>query len=135
MMHVAQESRAGGAPAAAGTGKILGCAAVCCISAAALGLMVHHGLGDTYSYLSGHSLKANARNDRQEECIYHAIRSRLPKGAAIYVPNYAYGDEVRANDLATLWAVPQSGPATAQWVVSLTRGTECEGLTLRIRHL
>jgi len=127
----AADSGRAGAPSA---GKILGCAAVCCISATALFLSAHHGVKDTYSYLGKRSVRLAAVNDRQEECIYRAIRSSLPKGAAIYVPDYAYGNEVRANDLATLWADPQPTPASANWTVSLVRGHECSGLKLSIRR-
>jgi hypothetical protein len=134
MMLAAPASQAAsGGPAAPRIGKLLGCAAVCCISAAALGLSVHHGLQDTAANLGKNSVKAAAANDRQEECIYRAIRSKLPKGAPIYVPDYAHGNEVRANDLATLWAVPQPGPATARWIVSLVPGRECGGLRLEVR--
>jgi hypothetical protein len=116
------------------TGKLLGCIAVCCISASALGLAAHHGLQESATYVDRHSVALAAANDRQEECIYRAIRSKLPKGAAIYVPNYAYGNEVRVNDLATLWAAPQPTVTTAHWVVSLVRGRECGGLRLKVRR-
>jgi len=133
-MDAAQASQAAsGGPAAPRAGKLLGCAAVCCISAAALGLSIHHGLQDTAAYLGKRSVDLAAANDRQEECIYRAIRSKLPRGAPIYVPDYAHGKEVRANDLATLWAVPQPAPATARWIVSLVRGRECGRLRLKVR--
>jgi hypothetical protein len=134
MQRVPDSSAAAGPPSVSRTGKLLGCVAVCCISASALGLAVHHGLQESATDLGRHSVRLAAANDRQEECIYKAIRSKLPKGAAIYVPNYAYGQEVRANDLATLWAVPQPSPATAQWVVSLVHGHECGGLRLKVRR-
>lgn len=132
-MHAAPASQAAsGAPAAPRIGKLLGCGAVFCISAAALGLSVHHGLQDTAAYVGKHSVDLAAANNRQEECIYKAIRSKLPKGAPIYVPDYAHGREVRVNDLATLWAVPQPGPSTARWIVSLVPGRECGGLRLKV---
>ena len=134
-MHRAPASRApSDPPPAPRTAKLLGCAAVCAISVSALGLGVHHALQETAANIGKQSVSLAAANDSQEECIYHAIRSRLPKGAPIYVPDYAHGNEVRVNDLATLWAVPQPGISTAKWVVSLVRGRECEGLRLKVRR-
>jgi hypothetical protein len=123
-----------GAPAAPRAGKLLGCAAICAISASALGLGVNQGLQDTAAYVGKNSIRSAEANDRQEQCIYDAIRSRLPKGAPIYVPDYAHGNQVRVNDLATLWAVPQPGITTAKWVVSLVYGQGCEGLRLVVRR-
>jgi hypothetical protein len=107
---------------------------VCVISLSALGLGVHHQFQETAASLSKYSVKLAAANDRQEQCIYDAIRAKLPKGAPIYVPDYAHGNEVRANDLATLWAVPQARITTAKWVVSLVRGKECDGLRLKVHR-
>src|ERR1700733_10115940 len=121
-------------PAASRTGRVVGCVAVCVISLSALGLGIHHQFQETAATLGKYSVKLAVANDRQEQCIYDAIRSRLPKGAPIYVPDYAHGREVRVNDLATLWAVPQARITTAKWVVSLVRGKECEGLSLKVRR-
>lgn len=134
-MHRVPASRSPSAtPAAPRTGKLVGCAVVCVISVSALGLGVHHGLQETAANISKYSVRLADANDRQEQCIYDAIRSRLPKDAPIYVPDYAHGNEVRVNDLATLWAVPQARITTAKWVVSLVRGKECEGLRLKVRR-
>jgi hypothetical protein len=134
MHRVPASAAPAGPPAAPRAAKVAGCVAVCIVSLSALGLGVHHGLQETAANIGKYSVNLAAVNDRQEECIYHAIRSRIPKGAPIYVLDYSHGNEVRANDLATLWAVPQARITTAKWVVSIVRGRECEGLRLKVRR-
>jgi hypothetical protein len=121
-------------PAASRAGKLAGCVAICAIALSALGLGVHHDLQETAAFLSKPSVKSAEANTRLEECVYRSIRSRLPRGAKFYVPYYWWGDEVRVYDLATLWAVPQPEITTAKWAVSLVRGKECEGRSLKVRR-
>ena len=70
--------------------------------------------------------------DRQQECIYHAIRTDLPKGASIYIdPNGGYAAQILA-ELSTLWAVPQPAPTSAGWKISEVPGIACSGVSLKV---
>jgi hypothetical protein len=119
----------------------IGCTAIASIAALTLGLSVHHGLQTTAAVLSPASIKHATAADRQEECIYHAIRSELPRGAAVYIndPVVQWGHFQRLAELLTLWAVPQPSPGTARWTLSLVRVTslvpgDCSGLALETRR-
>ena len=89
-------------------GTRIGCALIVSAAAVMLGLSIHHGLQGNAGELNPGAIKAWARFDRQEECIYHAIRSELPKGATIYIDDPVAYDAQRLAELSTLWAVPQS---------------------------
>ena len=116
-------------------GKRIGCAGIVCTAAVTLGLSVQHGLHTTAAVLSAASIKQATAADRQEECIYHAIRSELPKGATVYVDSGDYHVRQRLAELSTLWAVPQASLATAQWQLLLIPVPgHCSGLTLEIRR-
>jgi hypothetical protein len=112
----------------------IGCALIVCAAAVMLGLSVHHGLVVNSGELSPGAVSAWHRFDRQEECVYHAIRSDLPKGAAVYIDDPVAYNAQRLAELSTLWAVPQPGPATARWTISLVPGQACSGLSLRVRR-
>jgi hypothetical protein len=121
--------------------KRIGCAVIVSAAAVTLGLSVHHDLQTTAEVLSPASIKDATAADRQEECIYHAIRSELPQGAAVYVndPVVHWRNFQRLAELSTLWAVPQPSPATARWTVSLVRKLSlvpghCSGLALEVRR-
>lgn len=117
------------------TGARLGCAAIASVAAVLLGLTAHHGLQLTSTYLSQATRHTWLRNNRQEECIYHAIRSRLPKHAKIYIDDARVDRAQELTELSTLWAVPQSSAATANWTISLVQGRRCDGLALKVRHI
>ena len=121
--------------------KRIGCAVIASAAAVTLGLSVHHDVQTTAAVLSPASIKHATAADQQEECIYHAIRSELPSGAAVYIndPVVQWGNFQRLAELSTLWAVPQPSPATAQWTLSLVRRTSlvpghCSGLAPEIRR-
>jgi hypothetical protein len=121
--------------------KRIGCAVIASAAAVTLGLSVHHDVQATAAVLSPASVRHATTADRQEECIYHAIRSGLPRGAAVYIndPVVQWGNFQRLAELSTLWAVPQPSPATARWTLSLVRRTSlapgyCSGLALQIRR-
>jgi hypothetical protein len=126
--------------------KRIGCAAIAFAAAVTLGLSVHHELQTTAEVLSPASIKYATAADRQEECIYHAIRSELPRGAAVYIsdPVVQWQNFQRLAELSTLWAVPQPSPATARWTIALVPGSSrvpgspvpshCYGLALEVRR-
>jgi hypothetical protein len=116
--------------------KRIACAAVVAAAAVTLGLSVHHDLQFTSKVTAPTFIKDQTAALGQEECIYQAIRSQVPEGAAVYVDDPGYAHTQRVTELATLWAVPQASPATARWRLSLVpaRG-HCGGLALEVRRL
>lgn len=113
-----------------------GCAVIVCAAGLALGLSAHHGLQTTAALLRPETIRNAVIADRQEECIYRAIRSDLPEGAAVYISD---ANQVqRLAELSTLWAVPKPSPAAARWTISLVSGSavagHCFGLALRVRR-
>lgn len=112
----------------------IACVVIICAAAVTFGLIVNHGLTSTAGELNRGSTEAWARFDRQQACIYHAIRSQLPKGAAVFIADRDVYDAQRLAELSTLWAVPQPNPATARWTLSLVPGQACSGLSLRVRR-
>ncbi len=115
-------------------GTRIGCAAIVSAAAVMLGLSVHHGLQLNEAQVSPGAIKAWTKFDRQEECIYHAIRSELPKGATVYIDDHVVYDAQRLAELSTLWAVPQASAAAARWTLSLVPGHACSGLSLEVRR-
>jgi hypothetical protein len=123
-------------------GRRIGCAVIVCTAAVALGLSVHHGLQTTAALLRPASIRSAVVADRQEECIYRAIRSELPKGAAVYISDPVHVQ--RLAELSTLWAVPQASRAAARWTIALVPVSSvgpgsrvpwrCYGLTLKVRR-
>jgi hypothetical protein len=121
-------------------GKRIGCVVIVAVAAVTLGLSVHHGLQTTSSLVSRGAIRQAVIADRQEECIYRAIRSDLPKGAAVYIQDPIIGQ--RLAELSTLWAVPQASRADARWTASLVPGSSlgpgsharayCDGLALEV---
>ena len=117
-------------------GKRIGCAAIVAAGAVTLGLSVHHDLQLTAGVTTPQWIAEQSAQLRQEECIYHAIRSQVPKGAAVYVTSPDYQPTQRLAELSTLWAVPQASLATAQWRLSLVPAHgHCSGLALEVRRV
>lgn len=116
-------------------GRPIGCAVIVAAAGVTLGFSVHHGLQTTTALLRPGSVRGAVVADRQEECIYRAIRSELPKGATVYINDPVHLQ--RLAELSTLWAVPQPSPATARWTISLVPGSpvpsHCFGLALEVR--
>jgi hypothetical protein len=116
-----------------GVGKLVGCAAIVVAAIVTLGLSVHNDVQFTASVTTQQFMASSNADMRQEQCIYSAIRSRLPKGATIYTDGQFWQPLQRLDELSTTWAVPQANPADAQWTVTLVpaRG-ECGGLALKV---
>jgi hypothetical protein len=120
----------------------VGCAVIVSAAGVALGFSVHHGLQTTTAFLRPKSIRSAVVADQREDCIYRAIRSELPKGAAVYIDDPVHVQ--RLAELSTLWAVPQVSPATARWTISLVPSSSlgpgsdarsrCFGLTLEVRR-
>jgi hypothetical protein len=120
----------------------IGCAVIVSAAGVALGFSVHHGLQTTTAFLRPGSIRQAVVADRREDCIYRAIRSELPRGAAVYVNDPVHVQ--RLTELSTLWAVPQVSPATARWTISLVPSSSlgpgsdaqsrCYGLALEVRR-
>lgn len=116
--------------------KRIVCAAIVAASAVTLGLSVHHDLQFTSKVTAPKFAEDQAAALRQEECIYNAIRSQVPKGAAVYVADPGFARTQRVSELSTLWAVPQASLATAQWRLSLVHARgHCDGLALEVHRL
>jgi hypothetical protein len=58
-----------------------------------------------------------------EECEYHAIRSAVPEGAAIYVASPDKARAQRLAELSILWAVPQQNVNDAGWALVVSDAT------------
>jgi hypothetical protein len=101
-----------------------------------LGLSVHHGLQHTATLDQPPNIAKGTAALQQEECLYRAIRSEVPKGATVYVNSAKWQYTQRLAELSTLWAVPQPTLATAQWRLSFVsaRG-HCAGLALKVSRL
>jgi hypothetical protein len=112
------------------------CAAIVVAAAVTLGLSVHHGLQHTAALDQPSNIAKDTAALQQEECLYRAIRSEVPKGATVYVNSAKWQYTQRLAELSTLWAVPQPTLATAQWRLSFVpaRG-HCAGLALKVSRL
>jgi hypothetical protein len=120
----------------------IGCAVIVSAAGVALGFSVHHGLQTTTAFLRPRSIRQAVVADQREDCIYRAIRSELPRGAAVYVDDPVHVQ--RLTELSTLWAVPQVSPATARWTIALVPSSSlgpgsdarsrCYGLALEVRR-
>jgi hypothetical protein len=121
----------------------ISCAVIVAAAGVALGFSVHHGLQTTSAFLRPGSIRSAVVADQREECIYRAIRSELPRGAAVYINDPVHVQ--RLSELSTLWAVPQVSPATARWTISLVPSSSlgpgsdarsrCYGLALEVRRI
>ena len=116
-------------------GKRIGSAAIVSVAAVTLGLSVHHGLQFTSNFVTPRQISSHAAGLQWEECIYKAIRSQVPEGAAVYPSGPTWALTLRLAELSTPWAVPQASPATAQWILALAPAHgPCAGLTLEVRR-
>jgi hypothetical protein len=128
-------------PARRHAGRRIGCALIVAAAGVTLGLSVHHGLRTTTALVRPRAVRLSVVADRQEQCIYRAIRSDLPKGAAVYINDPVHIQ--RLAELSTLWAVPQPSRATARWTIALVPSasgpgsharSRCYGLALEVRR-
>jgi hypothetical protein len=135
-------------------GKRLGCAAIVAAAGVGLGLSVHHDVQFTGSVTTANFIAGLNREMSQEQCLYDAIRLKVPKGATVYVTAPRFPPTQRLAELSTLWAVPEANIADAQYRLTLvpphgrsivpfpvTRAApdpakgQCDGLTLEVRRL
>lgn len=100
-----------------------------------LAFSAHHGLQVRGSELSASTVRASTMAYQQEECIYHAIRSHLPKNAWVYIDEPRADWAQRLAELSTLWAVPQLNRTSAQYAMSVASGRACHGLSLRVTRI
>jgi hypothetical protein len=115
--------------------KRIGCIAIASAAAVTIGLSVHHDLQITATVLRPAAVRLQTAVFRQEECLYHAIRSEVPKGATVYVNSPRWQYTQRLAELSTPWAVPQPTLATARWQLSLVPAAgHCSGLALEVRR-
>jgi len=135
-------------------GKRIGAAVVVAAAAVGLGLSVHHDVQFTAKVTTAKYIAGVNATMRQEECVYNAIRLKVPKGATVYVTAKRFPPTQRLAELSTLWAVPVANIADAQYRLTLVppRGRpivpfpltkaapdpakgKCSGLTLEVRRL
>jgi hypothetical protein len=113
-----------------------GAAGIVAAAALTVGLSVHHEAQLTAAALTPQQIADQTAAYRQEECLYHAIRSQVPEGAAVYItsPPAAPPTE-RLSELSTLWAVLEAKPAAARWTLSLvTARGHCGGVALEVHR-
>ncbi len=137
-------------------GKRIGCAAIVAAAGVGLGLSVHHDVQFTGSVTTAKFIVGVNAQLRQGECIFDAIRLKVPKGATVYVTDPRSGQVGdHMVEWSTPWAVPVADIADAQYRLTLvpphgrrlvfpfplTRAApdpakgQCEGLTLEVRRL
>lgn len=117
--------------------KRAGCAGIVIAAGVTVGLSVHHEVGLTAAILAPGQLEGQTASYWQQECIYHALRAEVPKGAAVYITSpTATPYNQRLSELSTPWAVLEMNRADARWTLSLVpvRG-HCEGLELEVHRL
>lgn len=114
-----------------GTGRRLGCALIAAVAAVTLGLGIHQDLQVNASLLTPAAVSEMTGADKQEMCLFQALRHELPEGAAFYDPGRDAGDYQRLAELATLWAVPERSPDAARWRVAIVPG-RCARIGLKV---
>lgn len=134
--------------------KRIGCVAIVAAAGVGLGLSVHHDVQFTASVTRAqYTAQVNAQL-QQAECVYDAIRQEVPKGATVYLTYPLSTAADRLSEWSTLWAVPQTNIADAQYQLTLvsSRGQRiiffpltsgapdpakgrCEGLVLKVHRL
>lgn len=130
--------------------KVVACAAIAGIGGAAFGVGIHRAVQVNDQLKSPANVTYADAAYRQELCFFRAIRSDVPRGAAVYVNGPDTAHTQRLAELSTLWAVPKEFRSAAQWTVTIRylgkyppprrhhRGytfTRCGGGLLVVRHI
>jgi hypothetical protein len=97
--------------------KRVACAVVACAAAVTLAKQVHAEVHLAKWYTSPGWTSEFTRYYQLEECEYHAIRSAVPEGAAIYVASPDHARAQRLAELSIPWAVPQQNLNHADWAL------------------
>ena len=100
-------------------GKRIGCAAIVAAAGVGLGLSVHHDVQFTRYVTTTKFIAGLNAQQRQAECVFDAIRLKVPKGATVYVTDPRSQPTQRLAELSTLWAVPETNIADAQYRLTL----------------
>lgn len=112
-------------------GKRVACAGIVAAAGVTLGVAVHHDLQFTAKVTTPAAIGYQTTLLRREECLYRALRSDVPKGAAFYVSGPFWTPRQELAELSTLWAVPQTTPDSAGWLLSLVQAQgHCSGQAL-----
>lgn len=118
-------------------GKRADAAWIAAAAAVTLGLSVHHEVQLTAAVLTPGQIASQTAAYRQEECLYRAIRSEVPKGADVYITSASAAPSTeRLSELSTLWAGLKPNRAGARWTLTLVsaRG-HCDGVALEVHRL
>lgn len=107
-------------------------AAVCL---GALCVVAFHGLNVTVTESTGYSVRSWEFADAQQECLYHEIRSQLPRSSSVFILGNDTFNVQRLIELSTPWVVLQVSPATANWIMSIVTGSTCSGMSLKVQRL
>lgn len=129
--------------------KVVACAAIAGIGGVAFGFCVNHLIRLSDKIQSPAARALDFATYRQEVCLFDAIRSDVPKGAAVYVESPSEPHTQRLSEYSTGWAVPKEHRAGAQWVLTIkylgkwppprhrhgVTYTRCGGAILLVRHI
>lgn len=135
-------------------GKRMGCAAIVVAAGVGLGLSAHHDVRLT-DYVTTKKFIAGANAQlRQGQCVFDAIRLKVPEGATVYVTDPLSEPADHLVEWSTPWVVPETDIADAQYRLTLvpppgrrlfpfplTKAApdpakgQCEGLTLEVSRL
>jgi hypothetical protein len=119
--------------------KRIGCAGILAAAAVSLALSVHHGVQFTANFVSPANVSSSTISARQSECLFQAIRKRVPEGVTAYVHGPTHTLTWRIATASTPWLTPEeSSPLTAAWRLSLAYvppRSACHGLALKVQHV
>jgi hypothetical protein len=119
------------------TAERIGVAGIVAAAAVTVGLSIHHELQLKAAALAPAQVSYETAVYQQEECLYRAIRSAVPRGAAVYItsrPSSPASEQL--SELSTLWAVLEARRAAARWTFSLVPAPgHCGGVELEVHRL
>lgn len=100
-------------------GKRIACAVIVIAAGVGLGLSVHHDLQFTASVTTAKFITQQDAKMAQEQCIYNAIRHKVPEGVTLYTHSRSSQSTWWLEELSTPWAVPEADIADAQYRLTL----------------